>query len=477
MTISRRSFLATAAATAVAAGGLLPTFAADDLPFVRVSPRDPRYLELSDGTPFIPNGLNMVTAWAPRGQRPVDQTLAWIDKLAANRGNFFRLWLSAPPWDVENTKSGQYDPEQSKIISTILAAARKRGIRVKLTLEHFRSIVPTSKSWSNKGLHHTTVGGPAKDMADFLANPTSRKQFIAKLEWLHTQFGDDPTVFGLELWNEMNAVGGGDYMTWTRVMLPELHRIFPKNLCMQSLGSFDHDAVRKTYREHALLPGNDLAQVHRYLDLGAALDVCHGPVDILAAEAVREMLATNPGRPVMLAESGAVEPKHSGPFKLYAADKSGIILHDVLFAPFFAGAAACGQCWHWDQYVDKNNLWWHFSRFAAAVEGIDPPSQKFQPGMTDHHRLRIYTLHGISQTLVWCRDTQNTWQTELADQKAPEELKAVEIDLSSTLGRTFAGEAHVYDPWTDKKATIRAAGGKCTLPAFSRSMVLRIPHA
>ncbi|MGA2497511.1 MAG: hypothetical protein ABSH20_07205 [Tepidisphaeraceae bacterium] len=404
----------------------------------------------------------------------------WLDKLAANHGNFIRIWLSAPAWDVESVKSGQYDPDRAKTISTILAAARKHGIRAKLTLEHFRSVVPnvpTSKSWSNKALHHTSVGGPAKDMADFVNNPACRKQFIAKLEWLHTQFGDDPAIFGLELWNEMNAVGGGDYMDWTRAMLPELHRIFPKNLCMQSLGSFDTDRVRKTYREHALIPGNDLAQVHRYLDLGAALDVCHGPVDVLAAEAVREMLAANPGRPVMLAESGAVEPKHSGPFKLYAADKSGMILHDVLFAPFFAGAAACGQCWHWDHYIDKNNLWWHFSRFATATEGIDPPSQKFQPGMTDHQRLRLYTLHGTTQTLVWCRDTQNTWQTELADQKPPEELKEIEIDLSPHLGRTFTGAAQAYDPWTDKKTTLRAAGGKCILPAFSRSLVLRIPHA
>lgn len=29
--------------------------------FVRPSPRDPRYFELSDGSPYIPIGLNMIT--------------------------------------------------------------------------------------------------------------------------------------------------------------------------------------------------------------------------------------------------------------------------------------------------------------------------------------------------------------------------------------------------------------------------------
>ena len=46
-------------------------------------------------------------------------------------------------------------------------------------------------------------------------------------------------------------------------------------------------------------------------------------VDVLAADSVRELIGYNPGRPVVLAESGAVEPRHTGPFRLYAADKAG----------------------------------------------------------------------------------------------------------------------------------------------------------
>jgi hypothetical protein len=90
---------------------------------------------------------------------------------------------------------------------------------------------------------------------------------------------------------------------------------------LQSLGSFDTDKVRDLYKRHSLLSGNDIAQVHRYLDLGAQLEVCHDAVDVLAADAVRELLNFNPKKPVILAESGAVEPNHSGPFKLYSKDK------------------------------------------------------------------------------------------------------------------------------------------------------------
>ena len=46
----------------------------------------------------------------------------------------------------------------------------------------------------------------------------------------------------------------------------------PRNMAMQSLGSFDSPRAVETYRRHSTMPGNDLAQVHRYLDLGASLD-------------------------------------------------------------------------------------------------------------------------------------------------------------------------------------------------------------
>ena len=39
----------------------------------------------------------------------------------------------------------------------------------------------------------------------------------------------------------------------------------------------------ETRRNHSLMPGNGLAQVHRYLDPGAQPEICKGPVGILAA--------------------------------------------------------------------------------------------------------------------------------------------------------------------------------------------------
>ncbi len=432
--------------------------------FVRVSPRDSRYFELADGRPFIPVGINMIAG----GEE-------MMKKLAANGGNFVRFWLSTPYFDVEHEKAGVYDVEKAKRIDAALDLARRLGIRVKLTVEHFREIDVSGKPrqrWANKELHHVQRGGTATGMEDWAAGEDSRAQFRRKLEWYAARYKDRPEIFGWELWNEMNAVRGGDYKGWTGAMLPELRRLFPKNLALQSLGSFDTDRARDPYRWLATLRGNDAAQVHRYLDLGASLKVCHGPVDVLAADAVRELQDFKPGKPILLAESGAVEPRHTGPFLLYEKDRAGIILHDVLFAPFMAGAAGSGQCWHWDRYVDRMSLWHHFGRFAEAVKDLDPPAEGFEPLRRDRDPLRVYLLKGRRTTLVWARDARNSWEAELREGKAPEPVRGAVLDLGGSV--EGSPRVRIYDPWAGRWSDGRLAAGKVELPEFTRSIVVRL---
>ena len=443
---------------------------ADRQHFVRVSPRDCRYFELDDGRPYIPIGLNLIAP--PKGDPAVMDE--WFGKLEAQGGNYVRIWLGSPYFDVEHAKSGAYDEEHAKRIDALFASARRHGIRLKLCIDSFRHLGEGTQAWAAKPIQHVKNGGFATNMAGWVDSPACRARYKGKYDFFAKRYGSDPVVFGWELWNEMNAVLGGDVRGWTAEMLSELHARFPKNLCVQSLGSFDSDRARPIYADICRLPANDVAQVHRYLDLGAKLEVCHGPVDVFAADAVRELQAFNAGKPILLAESGGVEPSHSGPFKLYEKDRDGLILHDVLFAPFFAGAAGPGHIWHWDVYVAKNDLWPHFGRFAQAVAGIDPPAEAFEARQVEHPRLRILVLRGKRTVLAWCRDKQVTWQSALAEGRAAETLSnlAVELPLPAGGGQPVAASA--YDPWTGKTRALEAGGGKVALPDFSRSLVVRL---
>ena len=449
--------------------------------FVRVSRENPSYFELTNSTPFIPVGTNI--CW-PRFEQEEKQALATLarrlDKFSAGGGNFFRIWMSHPFYDIEHRGSGDYDPKKLARIKEVLALARERGIRVKLCLEHFRTLedkpvkFPGSVTFGNPR-HHVDRGGPAATMTDFFEGEKSRAQFKKKLHWLADQIGDDPTVFAWELWNEINSVSGTGWHSWTEEMLAELHAVFPKNMAVQNLGSLGRKASLSFYREICGIPSNDFAQVHRYLDEGATWEVCHGPMDVLAADAVRQLLAFDQGKPVLLAECGAVEPRHAGPFKLYEKDTEGVLLHDLIFAPFFAGSAGCGQSWHWYFYVDKHDLWYHFGRFSEAVRGIDPRKEQFQPELIDRPRLRVYALKGQETTLVWCRDKQSDWRSELAEGRPAKPVADAALPLADlVMGK--ASNVEVYDPWTDKRTTLAIDSDTMVLPRFTRSIVLRILH-
>lgn len=196
-------------------------------------------------------------------------------------------------------------------------------------------------------------------------------------------------------------------------------------------------------------------------------------MDVLAADAVGELRALGLPRPILLAETGAVEAHHAGPSKLYEQDRQGLLLHDQLFAPFFSGAAGPGHAWHWDFYVAKNDLWYHFGRFARAVAGIDPPAEQFEAQQIPHPRLRVYALLGQHTLLVWCRDSACDWHSELDLGLAPGPVRQAVLDLGA-VSAGLAGEAEVYDPWTDVETRIPLQNGRAALPEFTRSLVVRI---
>lgn len=320
---------------------------------VRVSKTATRYFELDDGTGFIPIGLNLCV---PRLAKTEAEGAAlydrWIDRLGANGGNYARLFLGDPFFDVEPSKIGCFEDAPLTRLKRVLDRAAERGIRLKLTLEHFRHVVPHPQDERFTGSvsfvrshMHPDCGGPAPTIDAVFDDEACRKAFCRKLDFFAERIGEHPGVFAWELWNEINSVGAPPerWLDWTDAMLAELKVRFPNTLAMQSLGSYDRLAKVPVYLATMNLRNLEVAHAHRYLDLGAPDPLCRGPVDVLAAEAITALRAmTCRPKPAILGEIGAVEPRHSGPWALYERDPHGSILHDGAFAPFFAGSAGAG---------------------------------------------------------------------------------------------------------------------------------------
>jgi hypothetical protein len=354
--------------------------------FIGINKNNPSYFSFADGTTYIPIGINMINPSGRNAAHP-DSAFAeieeWMKQLSANGGNYIRIWLSQSFWDIEEA-AGQYDEQKAQRIDRLIEMARKYGLRIKLTLEHFRSITlqENNQPWATKSAYHVSRGGPLDSIGQYLSTPEGRQLFLNKVNYYQQRYGSDTLFFGWELWNEMNAVKGPEdsvFYDWNEQMLKAVKEKFPENLVMQSLGSFDGDYAKPLYEKMMALPGNEVAQVHRYLDLGAPMQICHAPMDVICASAIRDLQAYGLKKPIILAETGAVEPRHAGPSKYYPKDTAGILLHDILFAPFFTGAAGPGMSWHWESYVHKNNLWFHYGRFTEAIKGIDPVRESFTP--------------------------------------------------------------------------------------------------
>ena len=143
---------------------------------------------------------------------------------------------------------------------------------------------------------------------------------------------------------------------------------------------------------------------------------------------------------------------------------------------FFSGSAGAGMSWHWESYVDKNDLWFHFGRFNEVIMGIDPVSENFITSRSETDDLRIYTLKGNKTVLLWLRDKNNTWQTELRDGKAAGLISGLSFDLKAAGTDVTAQYVEIYDPWADRWSEAINNGGKIVLPDFKRSLVLRITH-
>jgi hypothetical protein len=451
--------------------------------FIGVSKVNPSYFSFSDGTPYVPVGINLINpSWKSHG-KPDSSMIEigkWMKNLSDNGGNYIRVWLSESFWDMEDAKAGEYNPEKIERIDKFISLARKYKLHIKITLEHFRSITleENNQSWATKFVYHTSKGGPLDSVRQYLATEAGYKLFLDKADFYKKHFGADTLFFGWELWNEMNAMHGPQdsiFFDWNKKMLKEIKSRLPENLVMQSFGSFDNEETRSSYRKLMLLPGNEVAQIHRYLDPGAPMEVCHAPMDIICSSAVEEIRSYNTGKPVLLAETGAVESGHAGPSRLYALDTAGILLHDILFAPFFSGSAGTGMSWHWDAYVDRNNLWYHFSRFSEAIKDINPLEENFVPSKWQKNNLRAYQLNGKRTTLVWLRDTSDNWRSELVEGRKPGMNKAVAIDLRDASVKQ-AGKISIYDPWKNKWTETTADDLRFILPDFQRSIVVRITN-
>ncbi len=458
--------------------------------YVLIDASSTQYCIYTRGTPYVPIGLCMAgpvlyplpargegehfetgEAWGTLGAAEYER---WFRLLAENGGNFARVWLSHPYFNAEAEVAGEVDPAAFVRLDAVVEHARTYGIRLKLCFDHFRTFEPGS--YFSRVLRHPDDGRKPESVNAWLRSTTWRELWLKKVKAYTHRYAGDPVVMAWELWNEMDCIDGewDLILDWTTAMLKEVKLLAPQHLVTNSLGSFDHEADIETY-EALKIVEMEIQQVHRYLDQGAPWEICREDPVALSIDAVRRV--RRQGRPTLLAETGAVNDRHTGPFRYYRTDNRGILFNDTTFPAFFAGAAGPGQIWHWDEYVDQKDLWRFYKPFAALVDGVRFGLENFTPFDLSNDQTWFLCLRGAGHVLGWLRNKADSWHAVLRDGQTPPLLEGQAFDLSDLKLRE--GEVELFWPWADEPAEPASgeavlADGQLRLPPFRYGMFVRI---
>jgi len=369
---------------------------------VRVSQRNRRYLEDAGGRAFFPIGQNLCMSPDREGTYYFEKMLG---KLSAGGANYVRLWEeyypqgdlkrpSAPgdgsntgfPLETVPTGIGTYDLECAWKLDTVAELCRKNGILWQLCLENV--------VWWNRKMPHrwkrnpynAEKGGPCREPADYLTNPKCRELAARRHRYSVARWGWDPNLVAWEMWNEVDNMDG---------FTPEANADWHRDLCgrLRALDPWKH-LVTSSWRDGKMfaLPEIDLVQAHSYW-----------PVEYDAAQYTvqdSDHLMRPYGKPYFFGEQGMNDR--------FDLDPEGKVFHDHLWASSLSGAAGAGLEWHWGTYVDKHDLYRHYTALSKFLRDADWPAREWKPVRparpSQPVSLNVYGLAAGDRALVWIHD-------------------------------------------------------------------------
>ena len=411
--------------------------------FVQISEKDPRYFSLTDKSPYVPIGPNLVGAGydrLPAGKEHFKHSsniattglIEWGRRMRAMKKagtNYTRIWLSNRYTQARTGIMGVHDPVALARFDALIELARENNIKLKLCLEHWRSF-SDEKHFAYKYYIDPDTGQQLKDENEWFLSEKWNNRWLEDIEPYLARCHDDPIVFAWELWNEIEC-GSADFepvTIFTERMLPRIKEISPMNLVVNSLGSLDNESwSQPKYDRFRLIESMDFLQVHRYLDQGAPMEICHTDPIEFSIDAIKRTKSDK--KPIILTETGAVNDVHTGPFRYYCADNDGLIFHDTTYPAFFAGAAGSGHIWHWDSYVEPKNLWRHYTPLVKLIEGIQIDEENFKSIIIPNEKAWILALKGNKHMLILVRNKSDRWDYVLRDNIQPTPVDNLFIEI------------------------------------------------
>ena len=341
---------------------------------VRASIKDPRLLELADGTPFYPIGLNIhapfdvrAAAMEHRRLSPNHGTFAYdsyFERLSAVGANACVVWLA--PWWLEIEWShewpgfgglGDFNLGNAWRLDTLLESAERHGIRLHLVLEnHGKYSLWVDSQWDSNPYNRAN-GGMLDSPEEFFTSTAASVAYQRKLRYLVARYASSPALMGFELVGEINLVGDTprfanhpSHVRWVSSTARFLRKIDPYRRLLAVHYSNDWRTVDPAV---AALPELDYLVGDIYKPGGNI-------VDWVTETARRNGIY---GKPTFSTEFGGYW-NGSTPARLEAD------LHAGLWSNFMTPTAGAPFFW-WFEFVDRNDLYHHLGALVAFAQGED----------------------------------------------------------------------------------------------------------
>jgi hypothetical protein len=402
---------------------IVDVHAGDNPGFIRRTAADSRYLVHDDGSSYFAIGEN--TGWYDaRGTFAYD---SWYSRLAEQGANFSRLWMPSWAFGIEwsDTGLGDYRKRLDRAwqLDRVIEEGERRGIYTMLSLLNHGAFSSVFNSEWASNPYNAANGGSLVAPGDQFTDATFKTLFKRRLRYIVARWGYSTHVHSWELWNEADLAGratASNRAVWHREMADYLRSIDPARHLVTT--SFALSRFHVVWAESGL----DYIQVHNYSNAVPGAGIAGNMATWLPELNVAYK------RPVLFGEFGV---NSNGPAETFAADPTGIGLHDGLWAGALSSSFGTGMTWWWDNYIDvePERFYPMFGAVARFLGGIHWSRARLAPAATTAtsptHPIFVTGMQGPALALLWLKNDAHQW-----DHPDPSAVNGATVTLTLSAG-------------------------------------------
>jgi hypothetical protein len=455
--------------------------------FIRVSARDPRFFEYTDGSYYFPIGHNIRSPfdtrhdaafpWQQRFDEGTSVYRRYFKAMAENGEQLAEVWFA--PWSLGlewNEKwqgyhgVGQYNMRHAWEMDRVVEEAASREINLNLVIHNHGKFSTFSDPEFLDNPFNADNGGYLQSPNEYFTDPRALESFRKLMRYTVARWGYSRSVLAWQLWSELDLVGA-DRNFYRRPECVEWHRMMGRYLK-------EIDPNRHLVSTHVCSDfNNQNVEIISKPEIDhCAVDAYHGSPDPVYIVSLMKATAqfNNPFlKPVQITEFG-------GQWSASSMSHLRATLHAALWSSVGVPLAGAPMLWWW-MAIDEENLYPVFRGLAAFMKDVDrrdpellPADPAFSGGGVPGGELVWTCLRSPRLALGWVARAP---EFETADLGGPPRVADLQMELAGMTNGTF--QVDVWDPGKGLPAQCLSAAStngllRLTLPPFVRDAAFKV---